>query len=99
MNSQNCPQNALTEETLLSLKLEQLSDVLDLLDTLHTAASEGDEATFAHLDAREMMSYLQDIIYVAQQTINEIETNKRTQTQPRQSFLRLVEKQEKKKIG
>jgi ferric-dicitrate binding protein FerR (iron transport regulator) len=68
---------------------QQLAELFEALDQLHSAASEGRLSAETTLNEREMVAWLQELIYTAQQTIDEIEAN-----QPRHArvFLRLLEK-------
>ncbi|HEX2622447.1 MAG TPA: hypothetical protein VHL11_19945, partial [Phototrophicaceae bacterium] len=50
-----------------------LNDLLDNLDELHTAASENRLHTFTTMSERELLGMLKDIIYTAQEAIEEIE--------------------------
>ncbi|QPC82141.1 hypothetical protein G4Y79_21030 [Phototrophicus methaneseepsis] len=69
-----------------------LADILDLLDQIHNVASEDGEADFTDLSEGETISLLRDVIYTAQETINEIEARRATTQKP---ILHLVEKHEK----
>lgn len=60
---------------------QTLAAILEQLDELHTAASEG------RLSKRETAGYLREIIYTAQETLAEIERNH----QPSPVVLRIVE--------
>ncbi len=51
----------------------RLSSLGNLLDELHTAASEGALETVTPLSNAELVSWLREIIYTAQETIAEIE--------------------------
>lgn len=78
------------------LELVQPTDVLgnvyDTLDQLHNAASSGEQQAFSGLNNAEMLKMLQEIIYMAQETIDEIE-NQRTWQQP---VLRIIEPKAKR---
>lgn len=50
-----------------------LAGLFQSLDELHTAASEGYLATTTPLARSELVGWLQELIYVAEQTIVEIE--------------------------
>lgn len=71
-----------------------LADFYDTLDHLHTAASEGALQTVTSLDQRELIAWLKDFVYTAQETIREI--NKQTKACPHKGknapVLRIVEK-------
>ncbi len=47
----------------------RLSELFDVLDALHTAASQGQ---IAPLDKRELVGWLNEFVYTAQETIDEI---------------------------
>jgi hypothetical protein len=68
---------------------QQLADLFEVLDQLHSAASEGRLSAETTLSEREMVAWLHELIYTAQQTIEEIEAN---QPQRTRVFLRLLEK-------
>ncbi len=51
----------------------RLFDLIDVLDQLHTAASEGYLHNLTTLDTSELLEVLQDLVYTAQETISEIE--------------------------
>lgn len=69
-----------------------LAEILDLLDQIHNLASDEDGAAdFTDLSDGETISLLRDVIYTAQETINEIEARQNTQ----RPILHFVEKQEK----
>ena len=86
--------NSTVTEQLLRAGL-QLEDVLDYLDELHTAASEGN---FDSVDEHETLSVLRDIVYTATEAMREIEAKKaqkRRKNKVRQPILRIVEKIDK----
>lgn len=56
-----------------------LPDVLDLLDQLHTAASEGSLPRATTLSQDEVVSLLKELIFVAQETLDEIGAQQRAQ--------------------
>ncbi|MGB1286635.1 MAG: hypothetical protein ACPG7F_08905 [Aggregatilineales bacterium] len=66
---------------------DRLDTILANLDELHSAISEGEMTGFTNLNNREVITLLREMIYTAQESINELET--REQTQP---TLRIVEK-------
>jgi len=78
------------------LELVQPTDVLgnvyDMLDQLHNAASSGEQQTFSGLSNVEALKMLQEIVYMAQETIVEIE-KQRTWQQP---ILRIIEPKAKR---
>lgn len=51
---------------------DALPDALDLLDQLHTAASEGHLPRATTLPNDEVVSLLQELIFVAQETLDEL---------------------------
>jgi hypothetical protein len=76
---------------VLPCNTERLEDVLELLDELHTAATEGEAFSYAEMNRAELLDLLREIVFTAQETINEIHATK-PQKMP---VLRLVEKQSK----
>jgi hypothetical protein len=68
-----------------------LNDLLEMLDELHSAASDGKGAEFAEMTHQELMSYLREVIFTAQETLKEVQNHKKKQS----PILRLVEKIEK----
>ena len=52
----------------------RLSDVLEALDELHSAASDGNVRAVTPLSNAELISWLYEVIYTAQETMNEIES-------------------------
>ena len=52
----------------------RLSDVLVALDELHSAASDGNVRAVTPLSNAELVSWLYEVIYTAQETMNEIES-------------------------
>lgn len=57
--------------------------VYDLLDQMHTAASEGNLPTFAGAPETEVVNWLRELIYVAQETVSEIEQQRPTRCEPK----------------
>jgi phage tail tape-measure protein len=55
---------------------DRLGDLLELLDELHSAASENRLQTCTTLPENELLDLLKEVIYTAQETIEEIETAK-----------------------
>ncbi len=51
----------------------RLADMMETLDQLHTAASEGHLELTTTMNRRELVALLRDVIYTAQETIGEIE--------------------------
>ncbi|MEO1286826.1 MAG: hypothetical protein AAFV93_03590 [Chloroflexota bacterium] len=77
----------------------RLEDVLEIIDTLHTIASDGDLPDVATMDEANMMNVLRDIIYTAQETIVELESIraiKHRNRQHKQPILHIVPKVEEK---
>jgi len=68
--------------------VEHLESMLDTLDELHTAASEGNAGDFTDLNTRELIGVLREMMFLAQETIEELQ-KAGTQKKP---VLRLVEK-------
>jgi hypothetical protein len=59
-------------------KETHLNSLLDALDELHEAASEGDVNAVTTMSKADLMGLLRDIIYTAQETMVEIETHGET---------------------
>lgn len=53
-----------------------LADLFRALDELHTAASENQVGVLSPLSEGELVGWLQDLVYTAQETIDEIEQHK-----------------------
>lgn len=51
----------------------RLSALFDALDELHSAASDGNVHAVTTLSSAEMIAWLRDLMYTAQETIEEIE--------------------------
>ncbi|MEL6406774.1 MAG: hypothetical protein AAFR81_20555 [Chloroflexota bacterium] len=83
-----------TQETLSMLDSNTLDNVLQYIDLLHTAVSEGETRQLTELDEVEMVNVLRDLIYTAQETITEIEVTRAKQQRKRlQPMLRILPKQ------
>ncbi len=54
----------------------RLSDLLDALDELHSAASDGNLRAVTPMSNAELVSWLYEVIYTARETMNEIESGK-----------------------
>jgi hypothetical protein len=54
------------------ITVEQLAWVLNVLDTLHDAASEGKLTQIVQVPGAEVVGLLQDILYTASETLREI---------------------------
>lgn len=65
----------------------RLTDLFQALDQLHSAASEGQLHTLTPLPEKELLGWLHDLIYTAQETISEIESIAPCQDTP---LLRIV---------
>jgi hypothetical protein len=52
-----------------------LETLLDTLDRLHTAAHQGQLSEETTISQHELMGWLEDIIYTAQETLAEMEAN------------------------
>jgi hypothetical protein len=65
-----------------------LSDLLDVLDQLHSAASEGYLDKLTTMNKAELLELLRDVIYTAQETVAEVEGD----AQREAAFLRLLPK-------
>lgn len=79
----------LSSNNICSLNCEddRLGDLYEALDALHTAASTGQLETQTSLNERDLIGLLRDMMYTAQETIQEIEKNR-----PRRDpILRLVQ--------
>lgn len=50
-----------------------LAAVYEAFDDLHSAVSEGEHHKLTSLDNRELVGWLQELVYTAQETIAEIE--------------------------
>ena len=74
-----------------SQQQENIESVLAWLDELHSAASEGTATELSQMNQRELVAYLREVIYTAQETIREL------QSQPcaQMPILRMVNKIEK----
>ncbi|MCS6835858.1 MAG: hypothetical protein NZ750_07560 [Anaerolineae bacterium] len=55
---------------------EQLYRLMDMLDELHSAAEEGRAAEFIGLSAAELAATLREIIYTAQEALQEIQAHR-----------------------
>lgn len=65
-------ENTVTEHYLAASSLH-LEDVLEYVDSLHSAASDGDADQFTQMQDVDVINTLRDMIYTAQETIREIE--------------------------
>ena len=53
----------------------RFASLFQVLDELHTAASEDDLEVVTTLSKGELLGWLRDFVYTAQETISEIESN------------------------
>lgn len=65
----------------------RLADLFQALDQLHSAASEGQLHTLTPLPEQELLGWLRDLIYTAQETINEIDN---ARPRPEAPLLRVI---------
>jgi hypothetical protein len=68
-----------TEMTLAYRADHRMEELYDVLDDLHTAASEATLATVTTMNESDLLDFLKELVYTAQETIKEIEqhTSKR----------------------
>lgn len=59
----------------------RLGVVIDLLDELHSLASEDSLTALGHIGKDEIINWLRDVIYIAEETIAEIQTQERRLSQ------------------
>lgn len=88
-------QTTVTEHLLLASGLNHLESVLDYIDQLHSAASEGESPSLNTMSEAEVMNYLREIIYTAQETLAEIETSYTHRKRKQQPVLRIMPKIDK----
>jgi hypothetical protein len=55
---------------------DRLDEVLEILDDLHTAASENTLNTYTTMSRHELVAMLREVVYTAQEAIKEIENGK-----------------------
>ena len=67
----------------------RIRDLYDVLDTLHSAASEGALPAVTAMNTAELVDWLRELIYTAQETIAEIE---HTADQRPEPYLRVLDK-------
>lgn len=53
----------------------RMAALFEAFDDLHTAVSEGDLETITTLNKRELVGWLRELVYTAEETITEIEKN------------------------
>lgn len=68
--------NANTNDLELIYNGDRLGDLLELLDDLHSAASENTLQQFISLGEQDVLGMLKELVYTAQETISEIEANR-----------------------
>ncbi len=68
----------------------RLFEILETLDQLHTAASDGDLSLATTLNQQDLIGLLREVIYTAQETLEELDTESTPNTVP--LMLRLMEK-------
>lgn len=61
---------------------ERLNEALDLIDTLHSAASDDSLGSITTQSKRELVGMLRELIYTAQETIAEIEKQGKASGKP-----------------
>lgn len=74
-----------------------LEDVMEYIDELHSAASEGESQAFTGMTDSEVINTLRDLIFTAQEAVNELEaarSRKRKQSK-KQGTLYIVPKFDK----
>lgn len=54
--------------------LDQLNALLDTLDALHSAAAEHEAEAATGLTRHELTSFLQDVLYMTQETLREVQS-------------------------
>ncbi len=70
-----------------------LAELFEVLDELHSAASDGQLNTVTTMNKRELVALLKDVIYTAQETLQELNKHdSRREEVRRESVLRVVEK-------
>jgi len=60
----------------------RLFDLIDVLDQLHTAASEDYLHKLTTLEKSELLEVLHELVYTAQETISELEASEQADAQP-----------------
>jgi hypothetical protein len=66
----------------------RLSDLLDALDELHSAASDGNVRAVTPMTNAELKSWLYEVIYMAQETMHEIDDSKNAEAGAALSLVR-----------
>lgn len=85
--SQNRPE--LNLNPTLPCGREAFEDMLEMMDDLHTAASDDELTEVTDMKRKELVSMLREVMYLAQETIDELQKT-RAQKMP---VLHLVEQQ------
>lgn len=67
------PMTSPTVEILCAYSGDRIEELHEVLDTLHTAASEDTLKTCTTLEEDDLVDLLRELIYTAQETIREIE--------------------------
>lgn len=70
---------------------ERLADMLEMVDQLHTAASDGELQTVTRVNKRELLAMLNEFVYTAQETISEINQHEYEQDS-KQPILHILDK-------
>lgn len=60
----------------------RLAAALETIDDLHDAVTDGTLSSTTTLSKRELVCWLRDLVYTAQETINEIEGGKKVYAAP-----------------
>ena len=71
-----------------------LADIFEQLDQLHTAVSEGQPHTLTTLDKQDVVGWLQELIFTAEETVKEME-RRSAETKP---IIRLLDRPEFKQF-
>ncbi len=70
---------------------QRLNDLLDLLDELHSAASDATVTEFSGMTHQEVMGLLREVVYTSQETMRELQQHRKKAT----AFIRVAHKIEK----
>lgn len=82
-----------TENMVATRSIHHLEEVLEYLDSLHTAACDNDSQSFMALDQVEALALLREIVFTAREAIREIEREQaERKAHARAAKLRIVEK-------
>lgn len=73
---------------------DSLPDMLEVMEELHSAASEGELPRFTTLNTEEVVSLLEELVYVAQETLRELhkQSNRTQRSKTNTPMLRLVQR-------